>query len=84
MLGQLCGYLIQAPPDMNQGAGEHPIETLGKIFTFHLASKSAQQRMAVGLVLHSWAEGKKVCILVVSVVRYTKFSSRKKQGVLML
>lgn len=56
MLGRLCGYLVKAPPELMQGGTSSAVEALGKLITFHLESKSAHQRMAVGLVLYSWAK----------------------------
>ena len=56
LLGRIAPYITnsQLPPTLNAS------ESFSQILVFHLSSKSAIQRMVVGLVLEEWAKTDKV------------------------
>ncbi|XP_064613763.1 TATA-binding protein-associated factor 172-like [Liolophura sinensis] len=60
LLGKLCSRMtkpdssLPLPPD-----AEAPADTLGKLFLFHLLSKSAIQRFAIILTVQEWASASK-------------------------
>lgn len=57
MLGLLSCYIIKPAPGIDySGNIEKPIECYEKVLFLHLNSKSALQRMMVGLVIAEWAE----------------------------
>uniref|UniRef100_A0A8C5E6B9 BTAF1 RNA polymerase II, B-TFIID transcription factor-associated n=1 Tax=Gouania willdenowi TaxID=441366 RepID=A0A8C5E6B9_GOUWI len=60
LLGALCHCICD--PQLNAASQEiRPAESLGQLLLFHLNSKSALQRIAVGLVLCEWASLQKDC-----------------------
>lgn len=66
MLGRLCDVLLQQTVESVPAGTETPHEALGKLLTFHLASKSALQRISVALVLYSWAKLNQVSLCAFS------------------
>ncbi|ESO84153.1 hypothetical protein LOTGIDRAFT_155478 [Lottia gigantea] len=61
LLGMLSGYITQYvsnyPPE-----AEKPVDSLTKLFTFHLNTKSALQRYVIGQVLYFWSLLSKDCL----------------------
>ncbi|XP_017770468.1 PREDICTED: TATA-binding protein-associated factor 172 [Nicrophorus vespilloides] len=56
MLGLLSCYIVQPAPGVSYENTEKPIECYEKILLAHLGTKSALQRMVVGLVMSEWAQ----------------------------
>ncbi|XP_069756550.1 TATA-binding protein-associated factor 172 isoform X2 [Narcine bancroftii] len=68
LLGALCCSMCE--PSVNSISQEvKPAESLAQLLLFHLNSKSALQRIAVALVISEWANLKKDCMVVSSVVQ---------------
>ncbi|XP_060522113.1 TATA-binding protein-associated factor 172 [Cylas formicarius] len=57
MLGLLSCYIVKPAPGIDYSQGiEKPIDCYEKVLLVHLNSKSAQQRLVVGLVIAEWAK----------------------------
>lgn len=63
MLGLLSNYIIKSAPgvDYEQAGIEKPIDCYVKLLLIHLTSKSALQRMMIGLIMSEWAKIKQPC-----------------------
>ncbi|XP_050390117.1 TATA-binding protein-associated factor 172 [Patella vulgata] len=60
LLGLLAGYITKPVPNYPKDA-EKPVDSLRKLFIFHLNTKSALQRYVIGQVLYQWALLNKNC-----------------------
>ncbi|CAB3368489.1 Hypothetical predicted protein [Cloeon dipterum] len=56
MLGTLSYYLVKPFPGLEEIPGSSPVECYVKVLMVHLHSKSALQRLIVGLVVSEWAQ----------------------------
>ena len=61
LLGMLCTSLSAPMPSLPEGV-EPPLESIARILLFHLASKSAVQRLSIGMVVCEWAKLQQVGI----------------------
>ena len=59
LLGILCDFISKDIPDFPPEA-EKPVDSIAKLFIFHLTNKSAVQRFVVGQVTYEWANASQV------------------------
>ncbi|CAC5413286.1 BTAF1 [Mytilus coruscus] len=60
LLGLLCDFITRDVPDFPSGP-EKPVDSIAKLFIFHLNNKSAVQRFVIGQVTYEWANASQNC-----------------------
>ncbi|CAG2199104.1 BTAF1 [Mytilus edulis] len=60
LLGMLCDFITRDVPDFPSGP-EKPVDSIAKLFIFHLNNKSAVQRFVIGQVTYEWANASQNC-----------------------
>lgn len=71
LLGVLCEYLSRDVPGFPAGP-EKPVDSISKLFIFHLNNKSAVQRFVIGQVAYEWANASQVGLIEQVTFKWTK------------
>lgn len=66
MIGKLCSRVTE--PGIERPTGyENPVDSLSKLLTFHLNTKSAVQRIVIAEVVSAWAAYQ---VSAISIIRW--------------